>query len=129
MEDCVFCKIGKGELSSQKIYEDDTVVAFLDKHPVRKGHTLVIPRKHIDEFQDMSEDLYEHVMSVVHRLSRSIKERLQPKRVGLVIEGYGVPHAHVHIIPTESPSDIPSAQDMNNSVTNEELESVAKELS
>lgn len=105
-KDCVFCKIAVGEIESHKVYEDESVLAFLDANPINPGHTLVIPKNHVDEFQDMSEDLYSHVMDVVQIVARKIKEVLTPPRVGLWVEGFEVPHAHIHTFPLNAPSDI-----------------------
>lgn len=126
MEDCIFCKIAKGEIPAHKVYEDESVLAFLDNRPVNAGHTLVIPKSHTDELQDMSEDLYDHVMQIVHRISRSVKAVAKPERVGLMVYGYGVRHAHVHVIPLHGHADMP--QPTQTSPTSEELKSIAEKL-
>jgi histidine triad (HIT) family protein len=85
--DCLFCKIITGDIPSYKVYEDDTVLAFLDIFPVRAGHVLVVPKKHVDEFQDMDDATYQAVMMQVRTLARRMKEVYQPQRVGMMVMG------------------------------------------
>ncbi len=125
MNDCVFCRIAANKMSVHKIYEDDGTIAFLDVNPISLGHTLVIPKNHATEFQDMSEDLYEHVMSVVQRVARRMKQQLNPQRVGLWIEGFEVPHAHIHVFPLENSGSI-SARRMDKPSDEEMAKTAAK---
>lgn len=106
--DCIFCKIITGEAESSKIYEDDEILAFLDIQPVRKGQILIIPKQHMDHFTDIPDDLAMKIFNQGHRLAKIIKEKLQPERVGYVIHGYGVPHAHLILVPQQGPGDITS---------------------
>lgn len=99
MEDSIFTKIIKGEIPSEKIYEDETVVAFLDINPFTPGHTLVVPKQQIDRLWDLDDELYAHLMAVVKKVAQRQQEVLHPKRVGLALMGFEVPHAHVHVIP------------------------------
>lgn len=131
MKDCVFCKIVDGIIPAEKVYEDEKVIAFLDLHPVNPGHTLVIPKYHVGEWQEMNQDLLEHVTGVASQLGRTIKTRLSPPRVGLWIEGFEVPHTHVHVCPLENISDLRtkrSAEDMQADPDFEELKKVAAKL-
>jgi len=95
----IFTQIVNGEIPCHKVYEDNKVLAFLDINPSSKGHTLVITKDEIDHFDDLPEDLYLHVMSVAQKLSKRIKQVYNPMRVGLMVFGTEVPHAHVHLIP------------------------------
>lgn len=95
----IFTQIINGEIPCHKVYEDDKVLAFLDINPASKGHMLVVTKEEIDHFDDLPEDLYAHVMSVVHKLTKRIKEVYNPMRVGLMVFGTEVPHAHVHLVP------------------------------
>ncbi len=99
MEDSIFTKIVKGEIPAQKIYEDDLTLAFLDIHPVSKGHTLVIPKQQIDHLDDCPPELYAAIFATVQKVSKLLKAKLQPVRVSLAVNGFDVPHAHVHLIP------------------------------
>lgn len=131
MEDCVFCKIVKGEIPSYKVYEDDDVFAFLDIHPINTGHTLVIPKQHVPEFQDLNEKTYGAVMSATQKISRIAKEKFNPKRVGIMIVGWDVPHTHVHVVPMNEHGDITSKTLLENRAGNpsqEELTQTAQLL-
>jgi histidine triad (HIT) family protein len=99
MEESIFTKIIKGEIPCHKVYEDDRVIAFLDIHPINPGHTLVVPKKQIDHIWDLDDDDYHYLWSVTKHLGEHIKSKLDAPRVGLLVDGYGVPHVHVHIVP------------------------------
>ena len=107
MPDCVFCQIAAGKIPAHKVYEDEGVVAFLDVNPIGPGHTLVIPKNHIGEVQEMGEDLHDHVMEVVQRMARTIKQKINPKRIGLLVHGFDIPdHAHIHVVPMNSGQEL-----------------------
>lgn len=92
------------------MYEDDNVLAFMDIQPVRPGQMLVIPKEHIDHFSDIPDDLALSIYSLTHRLARAARQILDPERIGLVVHGYGVPHAHMVIVPQHDENDITSAR-------------------
>jgi histidine triad (HIT) family protein len=108
--DCVFCKIVAGQLKSSKVYEDEQILAFMDIQPVRAGQVLVIPRQHIDHFSDIPNELAAKIFSKAHEISKIVKAKLNPERVGLVVHGYGVPHAHMIVVPQENEDDITSGR-------------------
>lgn len=99
MDNCIFCKIGRGEIPADKVYEDDTVVAFLDIHPKAPGHTLLIPREHHRWFIDMPDSLSDDVFRAAKRVAQKLKEEYDADFVRLGIVGTDVPHVHVHLIP------------------------------
>lgn len=99
MENCIFCKIVAGEMPAYKIYEDDTVIAFLDINPVNFGHTLVIPKAHHEMMIDVPDDLLAYVFKQTNRLMRVIKEAMEADYVALAVTGVDVAHFHVHLIP------------------------------
>ena len=74
--DCLFCKIIKGEIPAYKIYEDEVVIAFLDIHPRKNGHTLVIPKKHIKDFTELDNETLLHINQVAKNITTLLKERL-----------------------------------------------------
>ena len=110
MTSCIFCKIVAGQLESSKVYEDDEVLAFMDIQPVRQGQVLVIPKQHIDHFTDIPDALALKIYMKTHALLKAVRKVVQPERVGLVVHGYGVPHAHVIIVPQHHEDDITSAR-------------------
>jgi histidine triad (HIT) family protein len=99
MTDCIFCKIVKGEIPSNKVFEDDEFLAFLDIHPKALGHTLLIPKSHYPWFTDVPEDLSDKLFRNAHKISKDLKEKYQADYVRLGIVGTDVAHTHIHLIP------------------------------
>lgn len=99
MNDCVFCKIIKGEIPTTKIYEDDNILAFLDINPVNHGHTLVIPKKHYEKMETTPDEVVANVFIDAKKLMKVIKEAMSADFVALSIVGIDVPHFHIHLIP------------------------------
>jgi histidine triad (HIT) family protein len=122
----IFSKVISGELPSYKIYEDEYVIAFLDLNPIQKGHTLVVPKVEVDQMFDLDEVMYDKVMHRVRYLAQVIKAKFDCARVCVFVEGYGIPHAHVHLVPTNKPEDFDKALVYKASV--EDLEEVQKML-
>ena len=106
--DCIFCKIIKGELPSFKVAENDKFYAFLSIAPHHVGHTLVIPKTHVDDFFDMDENLLKEILIFSKPLADALNKAFSPKtgRVGVVVAGLEVPHAHLHLIPMDQVSDL-----------------------
>jgi histidine triad (HIT) family protein len=105
MNECVFCKIVSGQHQAQKIYEDDLVIAFLDHRPIRRGHTLVIPKTHYETILDIPDEDLAYLIQVVKKLAGHIKKRLEATGLRVSNNNYAsarqmVPHIHFHIIPT-----------------------------
>jgi histidine triad (HIT) family protein len=107
---CIFCKVVGRLAEASVIYEDERIMAFMSIRPVNAGEFLIIPKEHIDHFCDIRDDLSCHIIVHAQRLSRNLRERLNPQRVGLVVHGYGVPHAHLVVVPLHDSSDIVSAK-------------------
>jgi len=104
MEDCLFCKIVKGEIPCFKVYEDAKVLAFLDIAPVNKGHVLVIPKKHAANIFDIEAEDLDAVSEAVRKIAPALKETLGAKGVNIQSNngeaaGQVVMHSHIHIIP------------------------------
>src|SRR3990167_3772561 len=97
--DCIFCKIVKGEIPAVKIFEDEKHFAFLDMNPINSGHTLLIPKKHADYLFDLNDKEYSELMLKAKELAKLLKNKLEPKRVGIIVEGFLIPHAHIHLVP------------------------------
>lgn len=102
----IFTKIVNGEIPSYKIAEDENYYAFLDINPLAKGHTLVIPKKEIDYFFDLEDNLLANMMVFAKRVSKAIEQVIPCKRIGIAVLGLEVPHAHVHLVPLNKESDI-----------------------
>ena len=102
MKDCLFCKIIKGEIPSYKVYEDDYTLAFLDINQEGLGHTLVIPKKHFDNYNDIDMKTIEHVNNAGKIVFNKIKDNLKPDGIRLVQNNgiiQDVLHYHLHIVP------------------------------
>lgn len=128
MEESVFTKIIKGEIPCHKIYEDDKCIAFLDIHPQVEGHTLLITKDQVDRIWDLPDELYHHIWSVARKIEARITEVINPPRVGVAVEGFGVPHVHIHLIPLYEIGDFKKPQDLTAEPDNEALAKVAERL-
>lgn len=102
----IFSKIIAGEIPSYKIAEDDKFYAFLDINPLVEGHTLVIPKEEIDYIFDLDDALLSEMMVFAKQVSKGINAAIPCNRVGVVVLGLDVPHAHIHLIPINSADDI-----------------------
>lgn len=105
MQDSIFTKIIKGEIPCHKVYEDDKVIAFLDIHPIQPGHVLVVPKVQVDHFDDLEPVDYDAVFVAVRKIAHRIKQVTGSHRACVRIEGFDVPHAHVHVYPCNSAQD------------------------
>ncbi len=97
--DCVFCKIVKGEIPCHKIYESNNYLCFLDINPITEGHVLLIPKKHIDYVFDMHRNEYSRLFLEAKMIAEKLKKATNVKRIGITIEGFAVPHVHIHLVP------------------------------
>jgi histidine triad (HIT) family protein len=111
MEECLFCKIIRGEIPSEKIYEDEKTIAFLDINPRNPGHTLVVPKKHHKTIIEMSEKEASDLFVIVRKMAIAVKEGMQADGISIsqsndIAAGQIIPHVHFHVIPrfnTEGP--------------------------
>ena len=122
----IFTRIIAGEIPSYKVYEDEYLFAFLDIHPLHLGHTLVVPKVEVADFLELDERMYDQVMHRVRYVAQLLRAKFNCARVCMLVEGYEIPHAHIHLIPTNSPDDF----DKKNlyKATEEELQEVQKLL-
>lgn len=102
----IFSKIVAGDIPCYKIAENDRYLAFLDISPLKKGHTLVIPKKEVDDLFDLDKDTYAGLMDFVREVAEGLKKAVHCKRIGLCVIGLEVPHAHIHLIPINSENDM-----------------------
>lgn len=100
MEDCIFCKIVKGEIPAVKIWEDERHIAILDIKPNTEGMTLVIPKKHFDSYAfDMPDKEYCELMIAAKKVGKLLDKKLNVKRTALIIEGMEINHVHIKLYP------------------------------
>ena len=101
----VFTMIINRELPGRFVYEDDDVVAFLTIEPMTPGHTLVVPRAEVDNWQDLDPELFNKVMAVSQRIGKAVCQAFDAPRAGVIIAGLEVPHLHVHVFPARDLAD------------------------
>jgi histidine triad (HIT) family protein len=128
MDDCIFCKIIKGEIPAYKVYEDDGFLAFLDINPLNPGHTLIIPKKHYRWVWDV--DNVGEYFEVVRKVVRALQKALKTEFVVSGIGGTDVFHAHIHVIPRFDDDGHGEWLDSKkrSKMSNEELASIAKKV-
>lgn len=102
----VFTKIIDGEIPCHKIAEDDQFFAFLDIRPVHEGHTLVVPKQEVDYLFDLGDDVLAGILTFAKPIAKALEQVVTCERVGVVVAGLEVPHAHVHLIPFSSMSEL-----------------------
>lgn len=121
----LFTKIIRGEIPCHQIWEDERFFAFLDIRPIQPGMTLVVPKREVDSPFEMGDDEYCHFLRAAKQLTDPIRQATGCVKVGLVIEGLEVPHAHIKLIPISQPHDLHApAKD----ASNEELADMAKKI-
>jgi histidine triad (HIT) family protein len=131
MSDCLFCKIVSGEIPSHKVYEDDHVVSFLDIHPVKIGHTLVIPKKHSVNLVESSVEDLTHVMTAVKEVMKGLIRTVDAEGFNVTSNigqsaGQAVFHTHFHVIPRHNGDGL--AMWAHKEVTQEELAVLAQRM-
>ena len=123
----IFSKIAAGEIPSYKCAESDKFYAFLDIHPVAKGHTLVIPRREVDYIFDMDDDELAEYQVFAKQVATALKKAFPCKKVAQVVLGLEVPHAHIHLIPMNSEADVDFRREKLK-LTSEEMASIAEAI-
>ncbi|MEC7937294.1 MAG: HIT domain-containing protein [Bacteroidota bacterium] len=110
MSDSIFTKIIKGEIPCYKIAEDDRFIAFLDVFPIKKGHTLVVPKAQIDYLFDLDDSLLSDLMIFAKKVAQKMERAISCERIGIAVIGLEVPHAHIHLVPLDTVGDIDFSQ-------------------
>ncbi|MCL2038745.1 HIT family protein [Candidatus Saccharibacteria bacterium] len=123
----IFANIVSGEVPSHKIYEDDQILAFLDIHPLTPGHTLLIPKCAFDYIFDLPDDLYNYMWRIAKKLAKPLQEAMGAKRIGIIVEGFLVPHTHIHLVPINDDQQLKHGS-RNHDTTPEELAQIAAKI-
>ena len=110
MAESIFTKIIKGEIPCYKIAEDDRFIAFLDVFPIKKGHTLVVPKVQIDYLFHLDDRLLSDLMLFTKKVAQKMEKAISCERIGVAVIGLEVPHAHIHLAPLDSVGDIDFGQ-------------------
>ena len=102
----IFTRIVNGEIPAYKVAEDENFLAFLDIFPVAKGHTLVIPKKEVDYLFDLDNELYTGLQLFAKKVAEGLKKAVPCQKVGVMVLGLEVPHAHIHLVPMQTEADL-----------------------
>lgn len=123
----LFSKLISGELPAHVLHEDDNYFSFLDIRPMAKGHALVIPKREEDYFFDLSHEELLGILPFAKKVAQAIEKVVECKRVGLSVVGLEVPHAHLHLIPLNTVSDMSFGKDPIE-MSDDELASLAAKI-
>ena len=123
----IFSRIAAGEIPSYKVAADDRHFAFLDINPMAPGHTLVIPRREVDYLFDLTPQEYADLWAFAREVALKLKKAVPCKRVGVAVLGMEVPHAHIHLVPLQSESDM-DFRAPKLSLPSEEMERIASAI-
>lgn len=127
MQDSIFTKIIKGELPCHRIYEDERTIAFLTIQPFAPAHTLVVPKKQVDQIWDLNDDDYQNLMSVVKKVGLHLRKVSGKDRVGVAVKGFDVPHVHVHLVPISRGDGVSLDQNDLPITADDELAAIAEQ--
>ena len=122
----IFSKIIAGEIPCYKVGETESCFAFLDIRPQQKGHTLVVPKKEVDKLFDLDTESYAELFTFARKVAQSIEKEFDCNRCGMAVIGLEVPHAHIHLIPINSLSDMTFGPGL--SIESEEFKSIAERI-
>lgn len=123
----IFSKIIAGEIPSYKVAEDDRFFAFLDIRPMAKGHTLVVPKKEVDYLFDLEDDLLASMTLFAKKVAIAMEKAIPCKRIGVMVMGLEVPHAHIHLIPMQKEGDM-NLSNPKLTPTEEEFKKIAGDI-
>lgn len=126
MENCIFCKIAKGKIPAVKIWEDKKHFAFLDMNPINSGHALLIPKKHSDYLFELNDDDYKELMLKAKFIAKILKNKLNSKRVGIIVEGFLISHVHIHLVPLNKGGEL--SFEKAKPINKEELNKIADKI-
>lgn len=123
----IFSKIIAGEIPCYKVAETENAIAFLDVRPLKRGHTLIVPKNEVDKLFDLPKAEYDAVMDLAYKVGDAIGQAIPCVRVGVAVLGLEVPHAHVHLIPIDTEKDLNFSNERM-SFTDEEWAATASEI-
>lgn len=123
----IFSRIIAGEIPSYKIAENDDFFAFLDINPMAKGHTLVVPKQETDYIFDLDDELLSKMTLFAKQTAKAIEKAIPCKRIGIMVVGLEVPHAHIHLIPIQKEGDM-SLANPRVKLSDEEFKEIAEKI-
>lgn len=122
----LFTQIINGEIPCHKLLENEKFIAFLDIHPINPGHTLIVPKKEIDYFFDLDNCILSEILIFAKKLVPAIESTVSCNRVGIMVAGLEIAHAHLHLIPIMSEGDL--TFDRAKSASPSELAGIANQI-
>jgi len=123
----VFTKIINGEIPCYKVAEDKNFIAFFDINPLKKGHTLVVPKEETDYIFKNSDETLSKILVFAKKVAAAIEENVECKRIGLIVIGLEVPHTHIHLVPIDVEKDL-SFSNPRVKMSDEEFIHLAKKI-
>ena len=102
----LFTRIINGEIPCYKVAENDKFIAFLDINPMKKGHTLVVPKEEKDYIFHNSDEVLSEILLFAKKVAAALEKTIECERIGLMVLGLEVPHTHIHLIPMQSEQDV-----------------------
>jgi len=123
----IFTRIINGEIPCYKVAEDDDFIAFLDINPLKKGHSLVVPKVEVNYIFNNSDETLAKIMVFAKKVAKAIEKNVECKRIGLIVVGLEVPHTHIHLVPIDHEKDLVFAN-ARVSMSPEELSELAKKI-
>jgi histidine triad (HIT) family protein len=108
MKECLFCQIAARDVPAYVVHEDSRLLAFLDLHPIRQGHTQIIPKDHFPFFDDAPTEIITSITLLGQKLALAMKRLYRVQRVAFVFTGGDIAHLHAHVIPMHEKTDITS---------------------
>ncbi len=124
----IFDLIIEGSIPSFKLYEDDKVLVILDINPINKGHSLVIPKAKSVNFTDLDDETYSYTTCIVKKIADKLMKTYEPPKIGVIIEGFEVPHTHIHVFPAYSAEDFRKNPEDKLKLTDKEMANIAESL-
>jgi len=124
----IFTKIINGDIPCYKVAEDEKNIAFLDISPLKKGHTLCVPKLEVDELYELPTEDYNSLMAFSQKVAKALKSAVPCARVGSIVLGMEVPHAHLHLVPINAEQEL-SFANTRVSLNQEEMAELAKSIS
>jgi histidine triad (HIT) family protein len=122
----IFTRLIAGDIPCEKILEDDQFFAFLDIRPIAPGHTLVVPKAQVDKLYEVGDETLAGLMPFAARVARALEQAVPCVRVGMIVAGFEVPHAHLHLVPIQAEGDLSFAK--AKPATKDELAAVGKSV-
>lgn len=124
-EKCIFCDIPNNRDKEEIVWEDDEFIAFLDRKPIKPGHILIIPKKHVEFLFDVDYETYIKLMMAAKKLSGPLIKAVGSKTVGILLSGFEVLHVHLHLVPRDKPGEFNAVQ---KEASKEELHEVGEKI-